>query len=330
MPSPAPTAPSGRSATPAEAALGPLHEVAATLLDEHRRTLARDWPDAAGLLARLATATGSPSSPRLQALRPFSRLDPVLAQHLPTITALDAVAADRVLKAFFAMRLLASPAPAPGIHLPESVAALYPRELSRILEALRAEGSRVDLGQDRWRKNLAILEGRLIPVGAEFADVGAGLPRSLLLKGNWRQRLKTLACVLSGTRGFRPMFELHAHPDSLADFHPDGWLATYRRLAELLACNPHYKGVMAASWFRDPALVQISPRLRYLREYPERHGALMLDVGRDMAGTSGALARSPTRRQLFAEGRYVPTIYLMIWPRPALLAWAKNEGGNLA
>ncbi|NMG01811.1 hypothetical protein [Azoarcus taiwanensis] len=213
-----------------------------------------------------------------------------------------------------------------AVNLPPSILPLYAREFRRILETIRDEGTTIALTEDRWRKNLSILVGRLIPVGAEFADVGSGLPRSTLMRGSFIQRLRVLRCVMTGARGFRPMLELHAHPDSLDDFNPNGWLASYKRLAEILAINPGYKGVIASSWFRDPALSQISPRLSYLREYPETHGALMVKVGTDKEGRSGALTRSPTRRSLFEQGRYIPAIYLMIWPRRTMLAWAGISG----
>lgn len=215
------------------------------------------------------------------------------------------------------------------VALPDSILPLYVRELRRILEAIRDEGRDIDLAEDRWRKNLAILDGRLIPVGAEFADVGSGLPRNTLLRDSVATRLRVLRCVMTQTHGFKPMLELHAHPDSLDDFNPAGWLQSYKRLAEILAINPEYKGVIASSWFRDPILTRISPRLSYLREYPESYGALMVRLGEDRDGSSGALARSPTRRSLFEQGGYVPVIYLMIWPREKMLAWARGLGETI-
>lgn len=216
-------------------------------------------------------------------------------------------------------------APLATITLPASVLALYPRQFERLLTALQDPARPFDMREDRWRKDFALLTGRLVPVGAEFADPWSGIPRRCLLRGSLPQRLALLATVVRDTRGLRPLLELHAHPDSLEDFNPEGWRATYHRLAELLLANPGYRGVMASSWFRDPRLAAISPRLGYLREYPLRHGAKLFWTGRDGAGTSGALARSPTRQRLFAEGKYVPDIHLMVWPRDALLEWHRHD-----
>ncbi len=237
-------------------------------------------------------------------------------------------AAQLAVRAFLTLSF-ADPRSMRSVELPRSVLPLYAREFRRILKAIHHDTKDIDLSDDRWRKNLAILQGRLIPVGAEFADIGSGLPRSTLLRDSFVQRLRVLRCVMTQTHGFKPMLELHAHPDSLDDFNPDGWLASYRRLAEILALNSTYKGVIASSWFRDPVLSRISPRLSYLRDYPQAHGALMVKIGMDEDGRSGALARSPTRRALFEQGRYVPTIYLMIWPRETMLAWARENGATI-
>lgn len=221
--------------------------------------------------------------------------------------------------------LIATPPENISIALPAIVETLQKAEFQRILTELEDEYAQVDIETDRWKKNLAILLHQLIPVGAEFAALGSGIPRRMLLRGSIQQRLRFLRTVASETYGFRPFFELHAHPDSLEAFHPDGWVDTYHCLAEALLLNPKYKGVMASSWFRDPALRIISPRLAYLREYPEQHGAHMFLIGDDTDGTSGALARSPTRQRLYKEGRYVPRIYMMVWPRSALLNWHFGE-----
>lgn len=208
---------------------------------------------------------------------------------------------------------------------PESVQRLYERELDRVLAQLRADDDRyADARHDSQRKDLAILGGRLVPVGAGFAAPRAGVPRSVLLKGGVGQFARGLVALVRGG-GARPWLELHTHLDCLSDFSAAGWEQSYLRLAELLALNPHLRGVFRASWFLDPALQQISPNLAYLRELPLRHGACLLFVQRDLVGDSGALHRSARRRQLFDEGRYVPDIYLMAWPRRDLLRWAESH-----
>jgi hypothetical protein len=88
------------------------------------------------------------------------------------------------------------------------------------------------------------------------------------------------------------------------------------------------KGWIRSSWFLAPELERISPRLRCLREVPVAGGAKLFFVELDRAGTSGALAKSATRRALFAKGRYVLAIYMRVWPREAMLRWYREGRGG--
>jgi len=211
-------------------------------------------------------------------------------------------------------------------RLPESVAALYPGEGKRILRQVESfEDTFFDAAKDAFLKDLAILTHRLIPVGAEYAEGGAGIPRRLLVCGGPGQALKALWLIALRCRGQRPFFALHAHTLSLERFNPEGWRETYLRLAELLEMNPRMKGWLSASWFLDPALESISPHLAYLRRVPVEGGAALMFVCRHPDGSSGALSKSATRRRLFQEGNYVPATYMRIWPRAAVLAWRRRE-----
>ena len=214
-------------------------------------------------------------------------------------------------------------------RLPASVTVLYAREFKRIFRQIdRFEDAFFDLSEDRYLKDLAILTHRLIPVGAEFAEGGAGIPRRLVLGGGPFKSLARLWFVLFRCGGFRPFFALHAHTLALEDFNEEGWLATYHRLAELLAQNPQVKGWLSASWFLDPALETISPHLAYLRRLPLDNGAALFFAGYDSEGTSGALTKSKTRQRLFAEGKYSPATYMRIWPRDAMIDWSKRQEGG--
>jgi len=212
------------------------------------------------------------------------------------------------------------------VALPDAVRALYPRELERIRgQVLAAPPSYFDFEADPFLKDFALLTHRFVPVGAAFAEPGAGVPRRVLRAGPSAAWL-----MLARARGFRPFFALHAHPLALDDFNPAGWLATYHRLAALLEANPGVRGITSASWFLDPALRTVSPRLAYLRDVPEAGGARFYFVARDTRGESGALARSPTRRGLFAQGRYVPEVWLRVWLRDDLVAWSRRNGAGQA
>lgn len=83
-------------------------------------------------------------------------------------------------------------------------------------------------------------------------------------------------------------------------------------------------GLWGASWFYDPQLAQISPRLSYLRARPSERGAIFIRLGSGSLHTQRAMQTSPTRRTLIASGVYRPVCYAMFWPRQDLLTWAST------
>jgi len=206
-----------------------------------------------------------------------------------------------------------------GWGLPTQLHSLYEEHITRIAaNAANKPDEYFSLANDPFCKDLAILRHRLLPFGAELATPFAGIPRQLLIKHGWRQAIHLFRTVIE-CRGFRPLLELHMHPDCTDHFHPTGWLTTYENLADFLELNSAFLGVQSTSWFLDPALETISPHLCYLRKVPEHCGAVILYVGEDEPTTSGALATSQTRRDLLASGRYHPKLFTRIWPRSHLL-----------
>ena len=211
-------------------------------------------------------------------------------------------------------------------QLPTSVRQLYPRDIQRILDQTESfEDSFFDIDNDHFLKDLAILTHRLIPVGAEYAQGDAGVPRSLAFARGAEQFFYVLWFSFVRTQGFKPFFAIHTHTLALDDFNEDGWLETYHRLAELLALNPGIKGWLSASWFLDPALETISPHLAHLRKVPVENGAALFFVGEENRSSSGALATSKTRRRLFDEGKYVPATYMRAWPRKSAISWSEKH-----
>lgn len=95
----------------------------------------------------------------------------------------------------------------------------------------------------------------------------------------------------------------------------------------MLSINPTVRGLHTGTWFLDPALKSISPNLAYLQEIPAANGASFFYSNVDIDG--GALSKSSTRKRLYAEGKYIPKSYCMVWPRKAMIEWAKNARQNL-
>jgi hypothetical protein len=97
-------------------------------------------------------------------------------------------------------------------------------------------------------------------------------------------------------------------------------------MAEMLEFNPHIKGVSGGSWFYDPEIENVSPRLAYLRQRPQQRGAYVFYSHVDIDG--GALSKSQTRRDLYDQGKYLPKAYFIVWPRQKVIAWSRQVGND--
>ena len=212
-----------------------------------------------------------------------------------------------------------------GRRVPDSVLAQYEREFRRILTQF--ETSKVGFyvhGNDLFNKDLAICRGKLLPCGAQLVDVHSGVPRSLAVCGGLVQFVRVLAFFGQCMRGFRPLYEMHLDPRSLAQFTAVGWDRCYLRIADLLEANPKVLGVMGASWWFDPEVERITPNISYLRQRPLGAGAGVFRFGSDRAAIGNATKFSRVRKELYEQGRYLPTNYLMAWARRDLLDWARR------
>jgi len=83
--------------------------------------------------------------------------------------------------------------------------------------------------------------------------------------------------------------------------------------------NPGIKGVYGTSWYYDPKVEEVSPKLAYIREIGKRFEVRFFYMGTNEHCINDATLKSPTRRKLFQEGKYLPTNYLLIVPRRKLI-----------
>lgn len=74
----------------------------------------------------------------------------------------------------------------------------------------------------------------------------------------------------------------------------------------------------------DPQIETISPHHAWYPRWTIAAGGARFFVAVERSSESGALQTSETRRRLFREGKYVPAAHTIIWPRRALLAWARR------
>lgn len=195
------------------------------------------------------------------------------------------------------------------------------RNFRRILAEMKKQAtSRYDIANDVYRKDLALVVGRLFPIGSYFIESGSGIPRSLVYRKNLRQALVFLWMWLR-TRTLKGYYQVHLNLSDLAFFNERGSRDFYYICAEELRLNPDVTGVIRSSWFMDPAMERVGGNLVHLTMIPMEHGATRYKYMDDVAGESGALAFSPVRRKLFDEGHYLPAYYLLAWHRRQMLEW---------
>ena len=215
---------------------------------------------------------------------------------------------------------------------PPSIAALYPKAI-KILTDYLAAGLPYD--PDLYGKDARFVAGIAVPAGAQIVDVPVckrpwvhlrHIVRMTAMTGRLALMNDFSGCVkLFSAHGWRLWLEIHTDPRNLEDFNEAGWDDCYRRIADILRSRSDLAGVWGVSWFYDPQLTSISPRLAYLQERPLARGAILVRLRPGQIHTERAKQTSPTRKALIESGDYRPVCYAMFWPRRSLLAWASCQ-----
>jgi hypothetical protein len=214
-------------------------------------------------------------------------------------------------------------------RLPPLVAQHQGRHLGRIAHDADFTSEWLDLDHDLYQKEIGLATLRLYAAGAQLIDVRCGIPRSLVYRDGLLAGLDVLSHLLK-LGGFRPYFQIHTHTFNLDQFNKQGWNDCYLCCAELYDLHPEVLGMFGSSWYYDPALEAVSPRLSYLRSVPMEGGAraYFMEKGRD--AIDNALATSPTRRKLYGANKYHPSSYLLVWGKSRQIAWASRTGALLS
>lgn len=214
----------------------------------------------------------------------------------------------------------------PAAQLPQAIKDQYQAEFRRMLEELSQNPLEwYSWDEDLFCKDIAICCFRMFPAGSLKVELHTGVPRSLLIKVLPNERL-SFAALVARLGGFRPYCEIHLDVRQKDRFNPQGWEYSLCLVGQTLQAFPEIKGVTGSSWFFDPQIRTVSPRLVYLRELIEAAGGRFFFSGRSEHTTELAISASSTRRSLYQQGSYLPASYLMIWPRQAALKFAQVEG----
>lgn len=206
-------------------------------------------------------------------------------------------------------------------RLPPSVLTLYPEFMQRLARHLSEIGSE-EYGEEFFAKDVRYALGITVPGGALQFDVSYHIGPKLILREIARTRSLSPGFAYLKAGGWGRWFNEHIDLRAMRDFNPDGWTDHCTRMAEVLALNPEILGIVGVGWFYDPAVAEVSPALGYIRQTQVSHGGFLVRIGTEPHHIQDAIYRSALRKRLYEEGKYLPTCYMMAWPRRAIINWA--------
>ena len=191
------------------------------------------------------------------------------------------------------------------------------RELADFLEG-PTQGDRYWFPGDWFCKDYRFVTMLSVPCGARVVDLHERVTLKTALK-------LAVSHPAAGLRAWPSIwFRAHTETRNLDEFNEEGWRNCCREIAKLLETHPNVAGLVATSWFYDPALAAVSPRLAYLRQFPVAHGAMLVRHGTTRFDIRSATARSATRKALYESGKYQPVAWSILWERRELIEWANS------
>jgi hypothetical protein len=235
----------------------------------------------------------------------------------------DAVTDDH-RRALVALWALEMPARVPAADLPQASLDLYPEWIGRLADFLTAGADPYD--RDFWAKDVRIALVLSVPgARTQMIDLSSPMGPGQILRHAREGWGWSVIPAYAAAQAWKPWLEVHTESRELSDFNEAGWDRAWATAAEILKRRPDMAGMLGSSWFYDPPLEQISPRLAYLRLNPLKHGAFMVHQGPGDIHTRRAATSSPTRAALIEKGEYTARSWIVAWPRSALIKWADTR-----
>jgi hypothetical protein len=233
---------------------------------------------------------------------------------------------DTLRRALIATWALELPGRVAEANLPHEVLELYPFWLDRLADFLTGAAEGADAyDSDHWAKDVRFSLALSVPgARTQTIDLSSPMgPRQVLQNGldgyGWSQ-----AVAYMKAEGWkRPWLEVHTESRHTEDFTEEGWDRAWATAGAICKRRPGLAGMIGSSWFYDPPLETISPRLAYLRKNPLAGGAFIIHQGPGEVHSQRCGATSPTRRALIESGEYLPRSWLVAWPRATLIPWAE-------
>ena len=241
-------------------------------------------------------------------------------------TVLGAGASDEMKRGLIAFWALGLPERAAALRMPDEVMTLYPWWLERLAEFLvGAEGQAYD--RDHWAKDVRFALALSVPgARSQVIDLTSPMgPGQVVRHAREGHGMGALVRYVAAQGWRKTWLEAHTEARWLADFNENGWNRAWATAAAICQARPERGGMLGSSWFYEPPLTEISPRLAHLRLNPLNGGAFMVHQGPGEIHTERAATASPTRKRMIDSGEYVARSWLMVWPRKPLIAWAEGR-----
>ena len=208
---------------------------------------------------------------------------------------------------------------------PDNIIAYYPAAFDRLSSALEKTAANPFDTATNLFDRIGFVLAINIPCGAQLLDLNSSIPLySAMLSVPREHSLHSLIRYFR-CKAFGTWFRGHTDIEFLEEFNEEGWDNFYLRIAELLQRRQHVRGLVGTSWFYDPKLVDISPRLSYLQQRQLERGAFLMRHRGSDTDIKFATKTSDTRQRLYHEGKYIPVSYSLIWERNKILSWAQSR-----
>ena len=205
--------------------------------------------------------------------------------------------------------------------LPLACRALTEAEIARLV-APELSDRAIHVSRPRFREFAKIVTLRRFAAGLLHFEID-GIPRQWLLNAHYAELARVWWFVATRMRGLRPVIVPHlTGRRPLPPITENEVNRSYALMAQLVEQRPDLKGLAGASWLRSPDTHRVSPRLACVNSVIVANGGLETTIG-PAPDDCGVLTRSATRRRMFEAGLFAPTIGLTLWPRDAMIEWAR-------
>jgi len=269
-------------------------------------------------LAPAAAEAATASAPHWDFDQPGHRAEAALSGTFGTAVTDDH---RRALIAHWALEM---PGRITAADLPHASLELYPEWIGRLADFLTAAADPYD--RDFWAKDVRISLVLSVPgARTQMIDLSSPMGPGQVLRHAREGWGWSVIPSYIAAQSWKPWLEVHTESRELSDFNEAGWDRAWATAAEICKRRPQMAGMLGSSWFYDPPLEQISPRLAYLRINPLKHGAFLLHQGPGEIHTQRAATSSPTRAALIEKGEYTARSWIVAWPRAALIRWADSR-----